>query len=267
MKYMGEKATTSSSFTKLAQMDKLMRDSNFTKQFKTVDEAFTAAAARTKYTHPDPGAMTHFEGKWMRQAIPFYTYQRSIITPTILMSINNPRSVVLFTNFMTALNTIAGSNQGNEGTGNNWDTSTLRPDFISSNMFGAPGNIGGIARKVIGLGSPGPGGQSVGVDFSSPLESVIGSSGILSGTSVKHPGLGGALLGAIPRALSQTSPLIQAPLALISGQKLTDTGNAPVKNTADFIDQMLPFLNTTSDISGISAGTLGQSCEGSQRAK
>jgi hypothetical protein len=258
MKYMGDLATKSSMFTNLAQMDKLLRDSSFTQGFKTQAEAFSAAAARVMYTHPDPGALTHFEAKYMRLLIPFYTWQRSMIAPTVLMTLNNPRHVVMFVNLMEALNTIAGSNEGNEGnTGDQWDTGTLRPDFISSNMFGAPGNIGGITRKIIGGGGIGSGGQSVGGDLGSPLESLIGQSGLLSGTSAKHPGFGGALAGIIPRALAQTSPLIQAPLALMTGTKLTDSGVLPIKNAADFIDNMIPFANTASDVSGTSfSGTL-----------
>ena len=257
---MGQKVDESSSYMRVAHMEGLLRNPKFTKQFDTIEEAWKGAAHRVRMAHPDPGALTNFEGKYLKQAIPFYTWQRSIIAPTLLSMIATPRNMLLFPRLYQALNDIAGSDQGDPGgLGNQWDPSVRHPNYITANPLGAAGNIGGLARAFIGGGSGNPGADAVGMDLNSAYENAFGATGLFSGVGAQSTNNGfGGMLAAIPgKVMEQASPLIQLPLSIFNSQ-LTNRGVTPIKDTSDYIDQMLPFVNQISNMSGYSpSGTLG----------
>ena len=226
--------------SRMTQYDALMRDSKWQSKFDNLKDLRQATASRVRATHPDPEGLTNFERKYVKRVMGYYTWQRSMIVPTLLSMAANPRSLVIFPQMLLMLNKIAGSDP--QSVGNQWSNQVNRPAYETDNPFGAYGNIGGIAGKFIGNG-----GKPLTADLNTPTESMFGSSGLLTGDSLGH-----ALGNLGTKAVAALSPLVRAPFELASGTEFRDTGPSKIKDKGEYIDSLIPGINELSNDTGYS---------------
>jgi hypothetical protein len=91
---------------------------------------------------------------------------------------------------------------------------------------------------------------------------MFGAQGLLSGSNTDEGFTG--MLKAIPgKIASQAAPIVEAPIAALTGKQVGEHGLQAIKSSADYIDSLIPGAGTVAALTGYStAGTLGNLMSG-----
>lgn len=206
---------------RLAQYSKMMADPKFTKRFSSVEQASNEAVKIAQKWHPDVRGLAPAEAKVMRRLMPFYTWFRQAMPIVFNSMLLRPGQTMeipkAFYNTQIAMGLEPKSME------QPFDPSKLYPSFIQSHLTGnlsAPG--------ILGLN-----------DFSANIGSPIeGAADVFNGNIPTN------LIGML-------NPLLKAPIELSSQTKLGNGQYIPDKG--EYIDQMIPFVNQITNLSGYSA--------------
>jgi hypothetical protein len=225
MNFMGKSSEVYSHELRLAHYLGLLKSDKFMKQFKTYDDAIEGAVQRVRHYHPDVTGLAPAEQKYMRRIIPFYSWIRQAIPLVMTTAFTRPGRITEIPKAFYNAQIAAGQNP--DSMSEPFDPHQLYPSFIRDNLTG----------PVFG---------SVGLNFGSPTEGVLGDT--LNGNVGRN-------------VLSMLTPVAKAPVELIGGTNL-GTG-APIIDKSDYIDSNLPGINQIASISGISpSGTVGNAFTG-----
>lgn len=235
MKTMGKFNETTSNGMRAAHFTDLMQRTSFTRQFATIEEAASAAAARVKKFQPDPNGLTPFEKKNMRRIIPFYTWFRQALPMVATTMLSHPGrlTVPLKAQYNAA---IAMGNNPDSMT-EPFDPDKLYPSFIRNHLTGPI--IGDLTSN---LGSP----------TEAIFGDVIGNSPDNSGVQTARNI--GSMLNPIPKALVE----IGTQTNIVTGRSVWDT--------TEYADGLVPVVNQVAGIGGVSTfGTLQSLMQGAPK--
>ena len=194
------------------------------------EQLFERVAKEVRRLHPDSSTLTPFENKYMKLAIPFYSWLRGVLPGALESAAMHPGRVMVFPKASYDLAISMGLDPNSLA--DPFPEDQLFPSFIREAALGPQFKIGdsyirvnpGIAQLDIA--------ESLGLGNENPVE------GVLRG-----------LLG-------MTNPLVRVPAELASGGSWSTGGR--IKDQSDYIDQSIPFVNYLSNLSGISlTGSVG----------
>lgn len=215
MTTMGAFSEYYSSGARLAHMSALMSKPAFTRKFKTVEEAVSAASQRVKRFHPDPHGLNPAEAKYARRVIPFYSWLRQTIPVMLETTLVHPGRVLAIPK--ATYNALESAGVDPNSLTDQFPPEKLYPSFVRDNLTG-------------------PFGKGTLVDFGSSVEAVYGA-GLLNGPVGRN-------------VLGMVNPILKAPVELSSGQSL-GTG-AKILDKSEYADAMLPVVGQVANISGYS---------------
>src|SRR6185312_4932124 len=203
----------------------LLRNPKFISQFKTAEEAMEGAAERVRRYHPDVTGLTPGEQKYMRRIFPFYSWIRQAIPIVMSTAMTKPGRLTELPKAFYNAQVATGQNP--DSMVEPFDPQKMYPSFIRDNLTG----------PVFG---------SIGLNFGSPTEGVLGDT--INGNVGRN-------------ILSMLTPVAKVPTELISGTNM-GTG-AKILDKSDYVDSNLPVVNQVAAISGISpSGTIANGITG-----
>ena len=194
------------------------------------EELYKRAAREVRRNHPDASMLTGFENKYMKLAIPFYSWLRGVLPGALEAAAMHPGRVMQFPKASYNLAISMGIDPNSLA--DPFPEDQLFPSFIREATYGPQFQIDGNYVRI----NPGIAqsdiAETLGLGHDNPVE------GLIRGT------------------LGMTNPLFRVPLELASGGSWS-TG-ARINDTSDYVDQSIPFVNYLSNLSGKSVTGLGE---------
>lgn len=220
VKFMGNIAGETQNGARIAQILKTLSDTKFSSQFDTLEDAVSAAVKEAQKYHPDVTGLTNSERRFMRMAIPFYSWFRQT-TPMVMKAVMmNPAALTMTPKI--GYNLAVGTGNDPQSPQNQFPWDDLFPSYLDSNIMG-PAQFG-EKDFLFNLGSP-----------------VEGVADVFNGKS------GEALAGML-------NPLIKQPWGVVTGSQ--PMGHY-ISDTSEWIDQAIPFGNQIANVFAVSpSGTL-----------
>lgn len=188
------------------------------KKFKTLEDLEKYAADRVKKFQPDSSMLTPFEAKYLRTAIPFYSWFRGVLPAMMASVVMTPGRFMAFPKASFNLAYAMGVNP--DSLYDPFPEDQLFPSFLTEQIQGPVFDIGG---SYIGLN---PGIASFDVFNTLGQDPIRGIAGM-------------------------TTPLVRAPIEMLTGSQVS-TG-ARIKDMSDYVDSQIPGVNYLSNITGTSA--------------
>lgn len=205
---------------------------NNASKFTNEDDLYEAAAKQVKKYHPDGSMLSAFESKYMRRAIPFYSWMRGILPGAIEATIAHPGR------FM-----IAPKASFNLAVAMGVDPTSLSDPFPEDQMFPS------FIRE-----------DALGPQF------LLGEDYIRANPGVATLDLAGTFSGGIGQGvISSLNPMFKLPFELNNLTRI-DTG-AKIHDVSDYLDSQIPNVGPISNVTGTSVtGTLGNLLTGQFKA-
>lgn len=183
---------------------------------------FDDAAKEIRKWHPDGTDMTYFEQKWMRNIIPFYSWQRKAVPLMLEGMFMSPAKILAYPRGMNALQVALGIQ--NQGTWDPFPQDKIFPDWMYAGAIGPIGDpqsnnpyvrfFGKLGRQAVN-----PLGGTEGSTIVDPGASGIPFNSFISQFGSNNPGIGSALSG----LTSSINPAISIPADLLRNR--TQTGS------------------------------------------
>jgi hypothetical protein len=192
---------------------KAMDDGRFKGDY---DELFRNAAHQVKKFHPDGSMLTTNEAKYMRRIIPFYSWLRGALPAIVEGSLTHPARANVFPKASYNLAVAMGINP--DSLSDPFPDDQLFPSFLTEQTFGPQFQA--------------PGGGYIGVN---PGIAMADVGNMLLADPVR--GIAGSI-----------SPLLRVGPELLSGSSW-GTGSQ-IRDTSDYLDQMIPGVNYLSNMTG-----------------
>lgn len=185
-------------------------------KWKNKQQALEEAAKIVRKWHPDGSDLQHWESKYARIAAPFYSWTRRALPLVFEAMVSNPHRIMSFPKAYYNAAEAMGVNL--HSIADPFPTDQLFPDYLTDRIVGpayqdAEGNYWG--------GHPGLPFD----DLSQFLNDPIGE------------------------AIGMGSPALKVPIELLTGQRI---GSGAIRDTSDYIDSNIPFINTISNFLGVS---------------
>lgn len=181
------------------------------------EELYKRAAKEVRKLHPDSTSLTPFENKFMKLAIPFYTWVRGVLPGAIESALMHPGRVAVFPKASYNIAVAAGMNP--DSLHDPFPEGELFPSFIKDSVLGPQFKIGDNAIRL----NPG----------------------------IAHVDLLNTFGGDPVRGIAgMTNPLFRVPAELMSGGSWATGGR--IADNSDYIDQSLPGINYLSNLTGTS---------------
>jgi hypothetical protein len=218
-----------SHYTRLAHAAQFVeKNINNTKDYKTLDELWTAASIQVKKWHPDGSDLSKFD-KIMRLAIPFYSWQRKSIPLVLETFLTHPARAQVIPKASYALATSMGVNP--DSLSDPFPQDQMFPSYLTDKNLGPQFKVAG---KYYGI--------NPGFATTSTLDTYLGNNPLQS-------------------VLGQLSPFIRAPFELAAGANV-GTG-AKINSVPDYIDSNIPIVAPVSRLTGTSvSGSIASILQG-----
>lgn len=190
-------------------------------------ELMDQALKETNKYHPDASLLTPTEAK-IRLAIPFYTWMAKMMPALVESAVMHPGRLTMFNKASYNVAVAAGIDP--ESLTDPFPDDQMFPSFLKEGALGPQLSIGGNYYRV----NPGVAHLDVMSTFGNdPFRGLLG----------------------------MTSPLLRVPAEIASGGSWGTGGQ--IKDTSDYLDQSLPFVNYFANITGISpTGSIGSLASG-----
>lgn len=188
------------------------------------DALYRKIADEVRRTHPDASMLTAFETKFMKLAIPFYSWLRGVLPGAIESALMHPGRVLSLPK--ASMNAAIAAGVNPETLTNPFPEDQLFPSFIRESVFGPQFQVGDAYLRV----NPGFAhidiAETFGLGNENPVE------------------------GALRGVLGMTNPLFRVPAELAAGGSWSTGGR--IKDPSDYVDQSIPLVNYLSNLSGMS---------------
>jgi hypothetical protein len=216
---MGKASEVSSNNARLAHLIGLMQDGKVTNEFTSVEAMVRSLGTRVLKFHPDASGLTKFEQKYMRRAIPFYTWFKQAAPTMFMTTLTHPARPMAITkanyNAQIAMGGDPKSPEDPFTSGNYY------PNFFRQQLLG-PLAIGGKQGTIVDWGSP-----------TEAMASVLNSDNPAAAIA------------------AMTNPIPKTIAGLIQGHQPL-ANEAYIPDQSEWIDRSVPYVNQLSAISGIS---------------
>jgi hypothetical protein len=181
------------------------------------DQLIKKAAEEVRKLHPDSSMLTATENKYMKLAIPFYTWMRGVLPGAFESAMTHPGRLMTFPKASYNIAVAAGLNP--DSLADPFPEDQLFPSFIKEAALGPQFQIGSSYLRV----NPGIAHLDLAQSFGpEPIRGVAG----------------------------MVNPLVRIPAELLSGGSW-GTGSQ-INDWSDYLDQSLPGVNYLANISGVS---------------
>lgn len=201
---------------------KLAKETDPLRRDELLKPLFDEAARQVRKHHPDGTDMTHFEQKWMRNIIPFYSWSRKAIPLMIEGMFMQPAKILAYPRGMAALQYSLGMDT--QGMWDPFPEDKLFPDWMYAGGIGPIGDpqssnpwsrwFGKLGRNAID-----PFGQETGDTIIDPGRLGIPFNSTIADLGGQNPGFGSVFSG----LSNQLTPLISIPADLLRNR--TETGS------------------------------------------
>lgn len=212
----GALSEANSHWTRLAHAAQFVeKNINNTKEYKSLDELYEAAAQRVKKWHPDGSDLSQFD-QIARLIIPFYSWQRKSIPLVLETFLLHPARAQVLPKASYNLAVAMGVNP--DSLNDPFPDDQMFPSYLTGQTFGPQFKVGG---KYYGI-NPG-----------------FATSGTLDTYLSGNP---------LQSILGQVSPFIRAPFELATGTNV-GTGSR-INDLSDYFDSQLPVVAPVSRLTG-----------------
>lgn len=208
-----------------------------------LDDAMDEAAAEVRKWHPDGTDLTRFEQKYMRNIIPFYSWQRKAIPLIIEGLITSPAKIMAPPRGMLAISAALGLQEQNPANDllDPFPDNNSYTDWLRAAGTGPVGVIGGtgLSGMLGNLGQPGvtSTGDQFGTTIIDPVTSIIP----FNQTFSEFGGLG-KLSDPKHGALQSLNPLAAGIIEQMTGHDIVT--NAPNPSAKEYIASQIPPVAT-----------------------
>lgn len=193
------------------------------KKYATKEALYDAAAKQVIKYHPDGSILSSFEARYMRRAIPFYTWFRGILPGAIEVTLTHPGRFMVFPKASYNLAVAMGVDP--QSLSNPYPDDQLFPSFIRDDVFGPQFILenGDYLRSNPGFAQV----DLLNTFGNNPIKGIIGS----------------------------LNPMYKLPFEL-NNMKRLDSGTN-INDLSDYLDSQIPHVSYLSNITGTSfTGTL-----------
>jgi hypothetical protein len=202
--------------------------------FKSFDELMDFAVQRVNKAHPDGTGLTTSERKYMRRAIPFYSWMRKSIPLVIEAAAEHPGRITIFPKFMHDMAQQFGVDSGSVS--DPFPEDQMFPHWLTDTVTGP------LFRT--------PSGKYFGAD-----------PGEVSSDTVNQ-WLGGGPGGALNNLADMLNPFVKTPVELKFGETFGQGIKTPGVDPVQYVGSQIPGISHIQSLTGVdpigSVGTLVQ---------